>query len=58
MSHKPKMLIEIEGNTETYIGEIDNTTKTLMKFRDEMKKLGIVYVEKKGLSFLSTTMCG
>jgi hypothetical protein len=59
MSGKKRLLIEYDGNQEKFIGEIDNTTETLMQMRDGMKALGIGYaMEKKGLSFLPTTLCG
>jgi len=43
----------------TFIGEIENTTETVMAIVNGMKAKGVEFdIEKRGLSLLATTFCG
>lgn len=63
MSHKKKLLIKV-GDRVEIIGEVDNTTSTIMEIHDRSIQKGLRFTEfskggeKEGLSLLATTLCG
>jgi len=59
MSWKSRVRIKVHDGVVEFVGEIDNTTATLMGIHEKAKNMGIVYeIEKDGMSLMATTFCG
>jgi len=59
MSNRKNLRIKFYKGKMVFVGEIVNTTKTIMAIVDGMKAKGIEFdIEKKGMSLLATTLCG
>ncbi len=59
MSSKKRLRIKFYEDKMVFVGEIVNTTETIMTIVDGMKAKGIEFdLEKQGLSLISSTLCG
>lgn len=67
MTSKPKSHVKIvvgDGNEVTFVGEVDNTTETIMGMMDLLQGKGLNLPEyekggkQEGMSLLATTLCG
>jgi len=59
MLNRKNLRIKFYKGKMVFVGEIENTTKTIMTIVDGMKAKGIEFdLEKQGMSLIATTFCG